>query len=209
MIYKGENDQEVISGGLSLNKRLWAGNVELWLPLQMVVLHKGGQIDSSLEPLQTYVNTAVGFSLKHQRGQDYFIKSVNLDSYYVSSSDFSGERLLAYEDGSGWYINASADMRPNLRAMLSYWRGHEFISIMGGQLYPSVSSSFKNAGTIEEIRQLLIIRLTHSLQITDNISLTTRFEPFFDLQNNTFEFSHGFYMSYTPQFLLLRKKANR
>lgn len=210
MLYKGENDQEVINGGLSFNYNvLKSDRLSLWVPLQFVVMHRGGQIDTSPAPLQTYTNTAAGFMLKYAGREGAFIESVITDNYYVVHKDFSTERLQPYEDGSGWYFNAGIKSKANVDFLVSYWRGHEFISIAGGQLYPSVSSTIKNPNTIEEERELLIFRFTHNLRVTDQIWLTTRFEPFYDLGNGNFEFSHGFYINYTTDFFLLKKRSHR
>ncbi|MBL6445463.1 hypothetical protein JMN32_04040 [Fulvivirga sp. 29W222] len=210
MIYKGDFDQEEITGGLSFDyKVLQTDQLSLSVPLQFLVMHRGGQIDSSPAPLQTYTNTAVGFTLEYVNQQGSFVKSIHTDNYYVNHKDFSTERLQVFEDGSGWYLNAGVKTRAKVDFLASYWRGHEFISIAGGQLYPSVSSTFKSPGTVEEVRELLIFRVTHNLKVTDQIWLTTRFEPFYDLGNGNFEFSHGFYINYSTDFLLLKKRSHR
>lgn len=209
MIYKGDFDQEQVTGGLSFNYRLLdTERLDLWVPVQFVVMHRGGQIDSTPAPLQTYTNAALGLTLEHTN-DDGFIRNFRLDNYYVYNKDFSFDRLLPYEDGSGWYLNGSISTTADLDIMVSYWRGHEFISIMGGQLYPSVSSTYKSPNAIEEIRQLLMLRFTHSLKVTDKIYLTTRFEPFYDLENSKFEFSHGFYINYSSDFFLFKKRGHR
>ena len=210
MIYKGDFDQEEVTGGLSFNYNVLGDDrLKLWVPVQFLVMHRGGQIDSTPAPLQTYTNTAVGFTLEYFNKEGSFVESISTDNYYVYHKDFSTERLQAYEDGSGWYLNARASTKANLNVLVSYWYGHEFISIAGGQLYPSVSSTFKSPNTIEEFRQLLIFRFTHDLKITDQIYLTTRFEPLYDLENGKFEFSHGFYINYSADFFLLKKKSHR
>lgn len=210
MLYKGDSLQEQVTGGLSLNyKLLQSDQLDIAIPVQFLVQHLGGQIDSSPAPLQTYTNTAAGLSLKHKAGSKGFIREVSMDNYYVHAKDFSNEQLLLFEDGSGWYFNLGIKAKSGIEVMTSYWRGHEFISIMGGQLYPSVSSTFKKPGAVEAVRELFIMRFMHTLKITDQISLSSRFEPLFDIKNNTFEFSHGFYINYSADFFLLKTRNNR
>ncbi|MEM7110463.1 MAG: hypothetical protein AAF519_19700, partial [Bacteroidota bacterium] len=61
MIYPGDNDQEEVTAGISFRKKIVeAGDVKFTLPVQALVFHRGGQIDSSPLPLQTYLNTALG-----------------------------------------------------------------------------------------------------------------------------------------------------
>ncbi|MTI21058.1 hypothetical protein E1176_08510 [Fulvivirga sp. RKSG066] len=199
MIFKGDPDQEEVTGGLSLDYKILDNEkLALSLPLQFVVYHKGGQIDDNPNPLQTYVNTAVGADLKLKL--DGRLKALRFSNYYLFYQDFSSERLLPFENGSGIYLNTTAETDFNVELMLSYWKGHEFISIMGGQLYPSVSSTFKNPNHTEQERELLIMRFFHELKLAKNLSLTSRFEPFYDLGNSKFEFSHGFYLNYNLDY---------
>jgi len=200
MIYKGENDQEEITGGLSVDYPIIrSDNLRVSFPFQLVVFHRGGQFDSSPLPLQTYTNTATGLTI--EKPMTGFFKSIRFQPYYIYYNDFSNEQLQAFSNGSGIYLNLSLETKLNLEVMASYWSGNEFVSIQGGQLYPSVSSTFKNAGFVEDKRELLIIRFLHTMDLADNLSLSTRFEPLIDLNNNgNFEFSHGFYLNYTTDF---------
>src|SRR5690606_27802464 len=93
--------------------------------------------------------------------------------------------------------------------MTSYWYGNSFMSIKGAPLYQSVSHNFKNPDYLEQYRKLLIFRLSHDVKIFDNFYLTSRFEPFFDPNNDNFEFSHSFYLNYRTDFYLFKVKNRR
>lgn len=209
MIYPGDNDQEEVTAGLSLNKQLRDGSTKVEFPLQALVFHRGGQVDTSPLPLQTYFNSAVGGILERTLPGKPFIRSFKLEGYHIYYRDFSSTQLQAYQDGTGLYLNASIKTRVHLDVMASYWRGNEFISITGGQLYPSVSSTVDDPLALEPDRQLLILRFMHELKLAENISISTRFEPYYDVENSLFEFSHGFYVNYTPQFFITRVKDHR
>lgn len=203
MIYKGDDEQEEVTGGISIDyKMLHKENFIVSVPLQGVVFHRGGQFDDNPNPLLTWWNSAAGINLeKHSTG---VLQSIRFASYYLYFKDFSFEKQGIYEDGSGVYLNVEAKTNFNMEFMASYWRGHEFVSVMGGQLYPSVSSTFKTPNHLENIRELLILRVFHKMKIADNLELSTRFEPFYDLGNGKFEFSHGFYLNYTTDFKITR-----
>lgn len=210
MIYKGDNDQERVTGGLSVNYKLkQSDQLILEVPVQFVVTHVGGQIDSSPKFLQTYINTAAGFGMEYVIGENNLVQGIKMQNYYVYYKDFSAGLDRPFEDGSGWYANLSLKLKGNVELMGSYWKGHEFISIMGGHLYPSVSSTFKTPFAIEEERELLILRLMHNIRVTDKIYISSRFEPFYDLINEKFEFSHGFYINYSTDFFLTKKERHR
>lgn len=207
MLYRGEDDQEMVTGGLSMNYVLIDKTMRLSIPVQMVVSHLGGQIDLSERPLQTYVNTAFGLALDVIRPDNGLLNNVRLDGYYVYYNDFSGEQLRPFSDGEGYYFNLEVRSKTGLELMVSYWRAEEFLGIQGGQLYPSESSRVKKPLHLERERELVIFRLFHNLRITDNITLSSRFEPYFDLFNDRFEFSHGFYINYVADFHLLTYKS--
>ena len=207
MIFKGDPFQEEISGGTSINYTLLERNkFKLEVPLQMVIYHKGGQIDNSPNPLLSLINTAYGvsFTLKFNNGG--MIRSLRSDNYYAYYYDFSNQKQQVFEDGDGIYLNLTAKTRFNLEVMASYWRGDEFITIKGGQLYPSISSSFKNAGSFENNRELFFLRFLYDVKLSENFYLSTRLEPYFDIRNSNMEFSHGLYINYRPDFFLLKNK---
>jgi len=206
MIYKGDDEQEEVTGGLSISYPLInKGGFEVDLPVQAVVFHRGGQIDDNPNPLQTFVNSAIGADVG--LSFDGWLKKVRFANYFVYYKDFSFDKLAVFEDGAGVYLNVAAETDFNLEVMVSYWKGDEFMSIMGGQLYPSVSSTFKNPTYIEEERELLIFRLFHRLPLAENLEVSTRFEPFYDLTNSKFEFSHGFYVNYNIDFKVTKRKS--
>ncbi|MEM6524235.1 MAG: hypothetical protein AAF693_10600 [Bacteroidota bacterium] len=210
MIYPGDNDQEEVTAGLSFRKKIAeAGDIKFTLPFQALVFHRGGQIDSSPLPLQTYLNAAFGLIIDKPISISSFVRDLRLEGYHVFYGDYSNTLLQTFEDGDGLYLNASVKTSIHLDLMASYWRGNEFISIQGGQLYPSVSSTFKDPDAVEQQRELLIFRFLHTLKIADHIYVSTRFEPHVDLGNGEFEFSHGFYLNYRPQFFVSRLKDRR
>lgn len=209
MLYPGEDNQEELTGGISMRYVLIDKTVRLSVPAQLLVKHIGGQIDISDLPLQTYTNSAIGLTLDFLRPDNSLINNIRLDSYYTNYTDFSNTQLRPFENGSGWYVNAEVKSNIGLEFMLSYWRGHEFLSIEGGQIYPSESSTVKNPLVIEEERDLLIFRLFYNMSLAENLTLSTRFEPYYDLINNRFEFSHGFYLNYNVDFYLWKNNGKR
>lgn len=203
MIYEGDPLQEEVAGGMSFEKAIFKNSpVQLYFPVQALVYHKGGQIDTSPDPLVTLWNSALGARIM---GRSFgWLNRWQASIYYAYYKDFSHKKMQVFNDGEGIYINGSVTTSFDLQVMLSYWRGDEFISIMGGQLYPSVSSTFKKPFATEEQRELLILRFTHELHLYKGIYIASRFEPYYDLLNKTFEFSHGLYISYKQPVMLLK-----
>lgn len=209
MIYAGELYQEEVSGGISFNYTVIENeDLKLSLPLQTVLYHKGGQIDAVDDPLESFMNNSAGFSLSIPVNESRILKAVRSDNHYVSFVDFSFEKQQPYTNGHGIYLNLIFDLKW-FSFMTSYWYGNSFMSIKGAPLYQSVSHNFKNPDYLEQYRKLLIFRLSHDVKIFDNFYLTSRFEPFFDPNNDNFEFSHSFYLNYRPDFYLFKVKNRR
>ncbi len=208
MIYRGSTEQEEVSGGISYNRQLLKN--ERWklsLPLQFIAYHRGGQIDVNPTPLVTRVNAAGGFELKRV-WETGFVRSLRFQPYAVWFRDFSNEVVIPYRQGNGWYLNLAAASR-HFEAMLSYWQGEGFVSINGGALYQSVSTTFKNPEYTQDMRKLLILRFMYQVPITKNLEVSTRFEPFYDFGHASFEFSHGMYLNYKTNFNLFKIRQRR
>lgn len=203
MIYEGDPFQEEVLGGLSLEKEFKIDKVSLFIPLQLLMYHEGGQIDTDPDPLETFWNSAIGLRLQGTPKRN--IKRWQTSMYYLYYKDMSNQKLQAFDDGQGFYANASFTTNFDLQVMLSYWKGEDFISIVGGQLYPSTSSVFKRPDRIERDRELMILRFSHNIHVFKGIYVVSRFEPFYDLRNETFEFSHGLYINYRQKIPLLNK----
>ncbi|QIL75888.1 hypothetical protein [Hymenobacter sp. HDW8] len=109
--------------------------------------------------------------------------------------------MLPYNKGNGWYLNASVNTRLS-NIMLSYWSGNGFVSPQGGRLYQSISSTVNNADFTQRRRELLILRMFSDFHLPGNILLTTRFEPFYDLNRRQIEFSFGTYLNFNQEFFL-------
>lgn len=209
MIFKGDPFQEELSGGISFYYDiLKKDNFTLQIPFQTVLYHKGGQIDDSDLPLVSLMNNAFGATVEMKLNESGFLRSLRSDNYYVYYLDFSNEKMQAFEDGSGWFFNLTLKTKA-FNLMGSYWRGNEFISIKGGELYQSISSTFKDPDHVEEIRELFILRLMQDVKILDNLYLTARLEPFYDIGNKSFHFSHSFYVNYRTDFFLWKNKHKK
>ncbi|WP_196953892.1 hypothetical protein [Hymenobacter guriensis] len=200
--YRFSNFQEEVAGGLATEHRL-LGDSTGWLlklPFQFTATHRGGQIDTIDKPLQTLFNVATGLRLRRALASD-FVSAVHFDGYVTYFNDYSFTEELPFRDGTGVYLNAGVDTRLN-NVQLAYWHGRGYVSPLGGRLYQSVSSSPVDVGYNERERQLLILRFLKDYQLPGHLTLTTRFEPLYDLNNGLFDFSFALYLNFNQSFLL-------
>jgi hypothetical protein len=211
MIYRGDPFLEEVAGGISsaihlLNRpgRVEGDSLRLSIPIQFTAQHKGGQIDSSPLPLLTVVNAAVGFELE-RRLPHRLLHRLYTKNYLLGFEDYSHEFTLPFKRGGAVYLNAGVDTKYQ-DVMLSYWRGDGYITELGGQLFQSASTTYKNPDYVQEDRHLLILRLMKDIELLEDLYLTLRFEPVLDLDNPKLEFSNALYLRFDTDFFVAKPR---
>ncbi len=198
MQYWNDPKQEQFVGGLSIQKRLLrVGSGTINLPVQVLARHQGGQLDKAGLAVQTVVNTAVGLNWVQPMGG--FIKEVFLSGYYVFDKDITQTRQ-PYLDGDGAYLNGGLTTHFGLEVMASYWQAREYLSIQGGQVYPSLSP--QDGVTLQPAPNLLILRFLYNYPVAKPLTLSVRYEPYYDFAFGTFQYSYGFYINYRARYFL-------
>jgi len=196
MIYDYSPKQEEVFGGIVLSREILKGNGwNLSLDFQGTAYHKGGQIDTIPNPLVTWFHAAPGIKLFYNYADHGFFRGMGLQAFVPAFVDYSFSNKLPFNKTLSSYINLSADFSAGT-LMFSYWESDGFQHYRGGRLYRTVSSSIHYPGRIENKRRLLIIRWMSDFKLGPDIWLSTRIEPYFDLENKLWEFSHGLYINF-------------
>ena len=202
MEYLKDSAQEQFQVGVSIQKKIASiGTGTLSLPAQLTSRHQGGQLNSTGLPNQTLVNTAIG--LNWTQPVNGWVRQVTVNGYYVFDKDITKSRQ-AYLDGDGVYFNAMLSTKFGLDMMASYWHANEFIAFQGGKIYQSVSST--DPGRVQPTPHLAILRFLYNYKIGENLFLTLRYEPFYDLSYKSFQYSYGFYVNYRDRYFLIKRK---
>jgi hypothetical protein len=143
------------------------------------------------------VNTAIGFV--GTRLHEGFIKQTTLSAYYVFDKDLSLTKQ-PYVDGDGIYLNAGISTSWGLEVMATYWQAREYLSFQGGQIYPSISP--QDGVTLQPSPNLAMLRFLYNYNVADGLTLSLRYEPYYDLAFKTFQYSYGFYLNYRARYFL-------
>lgn len=208
MIYTPSPVKEQIIGGLTAERSLWQNNGwKLSLPLQFLIYHKGGQIDTLKSvPLLTMFNGATGLKLHKEVGGN--IREVYTDNYIVGYKDFSPTKIQAFQGGYGLWFNAGMDTKWG-SLVASYWKGNNFQTIKGMPLYESVSSTLYDAGHKESNRSILLLRYAYQHELLPHLYLDVRVEPHVDLgtsRTEQLQFQGSFFLTYKQDFKLFKVK---
>lgn len=201
MIYKISPVQEKISGGVHFQKSiLKKGNLTVTMPIDFLVFHQGGQIDTPDRSLISVINSSFGLVLKYQLPKS----TIHSENYLITYKDFSFNKQNPYIQGQGLYLNLGVKTKI-ADFVASYWQGSGFQSTHGAPLFSSVSSQINNAGYKEDNRSLLFLRIISEFPISENFSISSRIEPYIDLNNPAFEFSNSLFLTYRENFQLSKK----
>lgn len=134
-IYKSDTHQEVFTVGLSSRLKLNdpASPFHLYVPLQVLAQHHGGEIDTiTVHSVQTIMNGAVGVGgvWNVNRGALSRVNaSVNLVGYYQQAGE-----MYPVDHGHGLYVDLSADVQ-DFRFKAAYWQAHDYYPILASPLY--------------------------------------------------------------------------
>ncbi len=202
MIYNNDPEQERFVSGISLNKRVINRAVALHLIGQTLISHRGGQINLNSPPLETVTNSA--FGVEARREATGIVKAWAVSGFYSTYNNLSDGNERPYKDGSAIYFSVNASTKWGLDVMMNYWQGHEFISIQGGKVYPSVSE-FNNARQ-REVMKLIMWRALYQKQIVEGLTMGLRFEPYYDLGFKSFQYAYGFYLQFNNRFYLISRR---
>lgn len=189
--------EEFTSGISSKIKLVRNQNVDIDIPLQVMVAHKGGQIDTSGLPVESLLNTAIGASFLFKPNND-FLKGIRTDHYFAYYRDISGTKNQLFNEGTGWYSTLVFQSKWNLDLDIRYWKGDSFFGPRGGALYSSVSEKIPGYG--EKKRELVFASLIYDKQLFPNLFLDLRLEPYYDLENEFLEYSYSVFLRFKKDF---------
>ena len=205
--HKGDPFKEEFAPGLSTRITLFRSKNEKFsfqVPVQNLIFHRGGQLDTDTTPLVTIFNSTAGFTLNFFI-QKKFLQSIHFENYYVYYKNISFTKLTPFTEGDAFYSNFGFKTK-FVNLMLNYWSSSGFVAPRGGPLYQAVST--KDGFTTEKNRNLVFLRLIHENEIFENVFLEIRFEPYYDFNNSLLEYSYGIYLAYKGDFFLGKIKKH-
>lgn len=178
--------------------------LQVKLPLQAILFHHGGQLDTTNIPTYTISNYAAGLWMEwNNPDKQKWMQQLRADAYYVGYKQSKDDRNTApFTNGDGFLANLFVKSKWNVSFLATYWNGKNYIAPQGGKLYQSVSSRTDRPGHTEPERQLLFLNLLYEKELLPGLFVDCRFTPDFDLKNNLFEYAYQVFISYRHNFRL-------
>jgi hypothetical protein len=209
-LYRLVNDYERLLVGVNTNVcKVNTENFEFKIPIQGTGRHNGGQIarggyvnGPDKEGVYTHLNGSIGVYFKYKLEKKH-LKNIYFDTRYVGNrNNTKDSSVYVYKRyGDGMLANVGVNIFGS-DLMLSYWYGSDYTSEFGGALYSSESSSITYAGTYKSYRNYLILRLTSKFKLANQVTLTLRTEPQWDIDFKRFSCDFGFYLNFDKQIFL-------
>ena len=214
-IFQNDDEQERFTFGLStrfLPSRS-AARVQWYLPLQLLMHHRGGEINPSApnRGVKTWLNAAAGVGMKAPLRTRV---PVTLGGE-VTTTYFSQQKGTDLPFDSGYGLMAKAEARIwHFGLTVGYWQAHRFISVYGSPLFGAVSNSKSNT-TIDrphmafahlEYAQSLGRGFSWGVQIDADQhwqrGIHNRTENVYTTPSSTTDFAAGIFLRMTPSFLI-------
>ena len=204
-ILRNDPFQEEITGGnTTIFNILTSNKLNISVPFQFLVFHKGGQIDSSPDPVASILNGSTGFKFYYKVNNNTFGFEPSVFFYQGWGLPDSGVNSQLYNKGSALYIKTVYNHK-QFYSMLGFWSADKFIAPNGEYLFQSVSEL--NNTFSEDKRQLITAKIGFKKKISSSFNIELRADGYYDIINRDFSHSVGLYLSVNEAFFLKRIKT--
>ncbi len=202
-IERGDSVPEVLTFGTSVTGQLTDpdSKFNLTVPLQILIHHQGGQIDTSDDPMIVLGNLATGLCSQLWLGQRW-IQSVGLDVYVAGYWDrYPNETLRPYDKGWGVYPVLHIHAAP-FEFMAGYWHADKFYGFEGEPLFDSFNPYDPQVRLPK--RDLLTFKLAFGKELLTGVFLGAQIETYSDLNRGETDYSFGINLRFNKRFGLKR-----
>ncbi len=177
MIYKNSPFREEFTVGLSSEITLVKKRHFQWTsPVQVMIHHRGGEIDTSRQRVESQYNFAFGtkFTIPIEKS---ILKKMELQGYLNYYEDQSIIPADTFIDGLGQYTSLLFQFK-HLGLMFNYWDSHQFQAPFGDPLFQSVSR--KNGLNLFNYRKLAMFRILYEKEIVPGLIFIGRINNIYD-----------------------------
>lgn len=176
-IYRGSPYQENFYAGICGRLKYDLPNVplQLYMPLQAIVEHRGGEIDTiTVNSVQTMANLNIGLGAKYTTSSD-IVRSVAFETNCMRSMQ-SGTRTWPYKQGWAWWTTLGMQLY-NTNWKIGHFYAHRFCNILSSPVFGVASAS--TPGGVLRNPHTLYAAFDYSKEFAKGYSLGCRAEMFY------------------------------
>ena len=205
-IFTGDPIQEEFEIGSVSDFKVWSTDkLQLNIPFQALIYHKGGQIDTSPNPAIYLLNEMTGLKLNYQLSETQSIGIEPLFFWYQGTGlPDVGPNAELFDRGNAIYLKATYDTK-HFSSMVGYWNSNSFIAPFGEYLFSSISDFDETFS--DESRQLITGKLSIEKSISESIKLVLRTNAYYDYSNSDFAYNYGLYFLINEAFFMGKIKT--
>jgi hypothetical protein len=193
---------EVLTFGMSAAWQLCSQDdpFRLSLPVQLLIYHRGGQIDNSDEKMVVMGNMATGLCGRWNIDRKW-LRSAGLDFYFAGYHDRYPDVSRPYREGWGLYPVLHLNAAP-FALMTGFWHGERFFAFQGESLF----GSFNPYDPEQQIpiRHLLTVKFSFEKALYKCVFIGARIETYSDLKRGKTDYSFGVNIRFNRDFFLKR-----
>lgn len=139
-IFEEDSHQEAFTVGSAWKVGFlspWS-KVRWYMPLQLVIQHRGGEQDTTSMGVQTLCNASVGLGM-HWYPTTRTVKRVNAEASVLATYQQSGT-LWPFDTGVAYHLTAGADFRRGISLRAGAFRApRHFVSLYGNPFFSTLS----------------------------------------------------------------------
>ncbi len=189
-IQEGDTIPEKFAVGINAKYKLSKSDnpLRFSIPFQLLARHIGGEISDYTEKMQSYVNLVGGVKVESDVIGG-FIHGVRGGAFWLGYKDLLDQGLLGINSGSAWYTDVNVKFKYG-EFYSAYFKGNDFIGILGNGLFNSVSSGEKDF--YQKNRSLVVNKLSFVKSFFTDLKFSLTLQSYYDVINNNLMYSYGF-----------------
>jgi hypothetical protein len=186
-IFKGDNQREVFTAGESFRytSPVFAGSLNISLPIQVLFRHYGGQISDYPEPVETFVNLAAGVKLGFLPSGNKYGK-ISAEYVHYLNRTLPGRESDIVKDGHASYTGISW-VYGNFSYTSSYWMARNFYAPMGNGIFASVNDF--DSGLIFRRREIFVNSISFNLFPESFVKLFLGVDTYYDIHAKKLDYA--------------------
>lgn len=189
-ILKGDPYTEKIISGSNIHYDILNGKQRLSFTFQGLLVHYGGQIDASDEPVVTLINISPGlrYSIKNGLflGANYF-RFIPKDNpfYSLNGIPIRGSKHDAYKFTIGYHSKT-------VQSALSYWKNNNYAAPLGEYLYDNTLPKYQSDA---HTRSLIKGEVIYQQKIDDRLTIKAISGWYYLLDESSLHYTLGINMT--------------
>lgn len=190
-IEKNDTEREVLTAGLSSEVNIITQkNNRLFLPLQFVIQHRGGQINNKTTNtlgVYNFKNLGIGLGYEKEFSKE---KKLRITYNYLTNDVSSLKEEIPFKKGNAHYIQSTFKIK-NFDFSVSYFTANKFNSIKGNDMFQSQSrrtdihNDNRFVNHTEPKRNLIFAKIAYKHNLTKTILFGLQLEGFYQLNSST------------------------